>query len=533
MPHEYSFVREFLAYHELIGVDHFVLYTPEPLAADDELRHIIKPWVVREMVTFKLYVGQDIPRHWFTDDIRELSHWLAFIDLDEFIYMENDWLGTLQSRLRAYEYSEAIIVDRDTFDMSGHVKTPKDGLVIDHYSSIFFPARMPGWPTFFGKVFCHSTWCNRKRMSLVYLTQHNLVSVAVSPVSTPSGYNHHRIYPSNNNVAAGGDDDGDGKVDGGGVVITADFQVVSKEMFSSDEWGTALGTPDRHITSPLRINHYAFRSYEDCIYRQVSNFAGKSWRNTGQSDFLCNATFMYVNSITRLLNQSINTAVCSMLYILSSLVVLIVSLYAVLMRCGMICRGSDTYNPSDHIPDSGIMRYAHLVRAHLRDLFPTESEPWNYRTPPTVSPPHHPEPMESAIVTPPLSPPAAAPSTAVPASRSRPTSAPAKVFSPIKEDNVAISPEAKEEEHVVVTVKDEDEVKSSTSAPSSPIATPGYADSPVAPPTLLQQHLQEDEYDVGDDSNTNQDSDRQEEQHGQEQQQVQDQDGTIEDIRHE
>lgn len=193
---EYRYVREFMTYHEMIGVEHFVVYTPVN-DTRSELRRIAKPWFDRGMITMKDYEDDDIPARsflstynvinvstvvyisnvarttlgWFSQDIRNQSHWIGFIDMDEFLYMENDWLGTMTSRLRAFERASAIILDRETFDASGHRETPT-GLVLEHYTSVYAPSR-PDWVTFSGKVLCHSSFCSTERMCFTFCLRLN------------------------------------------------------------------------------------------------------------------------------------------------------------------------------------------------------------------------------------------------------------------------------------------------------------------------------------------------------------------------
>lgn len=132
---EARFVEEWVAYHALIGVDHFFLYDngstdggPELLSNGPFRRQITLTPIPDQPGQFKAY------RH-FVDNFAKSYDWAAFIDLDEFIQtLETDDIHDLLPR---YEGFSGVLLQWLMFGPSGQEQRP-DGLVIDSYTQ-----RMP------------------------------------------------------------------------------------------------------------------------------------------------------------------------------------------------------------------------------------------------------------------------------------------------------------------------------------------------------------------------------------------------------
>jgi len=104
---ENSWLDEWILYHQALGVEHFVLYNDDPETHVSD--RILKPYVDQGLVQ-NIHVNErpDIIRHGikmrqsktYRDVIRNLAgktHWLAIIDIDEFILprLRNDIRETL------------------------------------------------------------------------------------------------------------------------------------------------------------------------------------------------------------------------------------------------------------------------------------------------------------------------------------------------------------------------------------------------------------------------------------------------------
>ena len=127
---EASYLAEWVEFHRLVGVERFFLYDNN---SADEHREALAPYVEDGSVTI-----HDWP-HWpaqvqaYDDCLkrhREESAWIAFIDLDEFLFSPQ---GTpLPELLREYEEFPGVGVNWAVFGSSGH-RTRPPGLVIESY----------------------------------------------------------------------------------------------------------------------------------------------------------------------------------------------------------------------------------------------------------------------------------------------------------------------------------------------------------------------------------------------------------------
>ena len=82
---EAKYLKEWIDYHLIVGVDHFYLYNNY---SDDNYEKVLKPYIQRQLVTliqWDMPAGQ-IPA--YNDCLKRFgadSNWIGFIDLDEFV----------------------------------------------------------------------------------------------------------------------------------------------------------------------------------------------------------------------------------------------------------------------------------------------------------------------------------------------------------------------------------------------------------------------------------------------------------------
>ena len=130
---EADYLAEWVEFHRLVGVERFFLYNN---FSEDHHREVLAPYVEEGIVTIRDWpvldgrVGQ-IPAYndclrWHRHD----SRWIAFIDLDEFLFCPGG--EPLPSVLADYEQWPAVAVRWAMFGTSGH-KTKPPGLVIENY----------------------------------------------------------------------------------------------------------------------------------------------------------------------------------------------------------------------------------------------------------------------------------------------------------------------------------------------------------------------------------------------------------------
>ena len=82
---EAPYLKEWIEYHLLIGIDHFYLYNNN---SEDDYKSILQPYIKKGLIT--LTEWPDIPgqisayKHWY-ENYRHETKWCTFLDLDEFL----------------------------------------------------------------------------------------------------------------------------------------------------------------------------------------------------------------------------------------------------------------------------------------------------------------------------------------------------------------------------------------------------------------------------------------------------------------
>ena len=90
MKNEAPYVKEWLDYHILAGVQHFYIDDNE---SPDNLKEILQPYIDKGIVTYKFYPGKARQYEAYNEafqDYKFFCRYLAFIDADEFIFPQND-----------------------------------------------------------------------------------------------------------------------------------------------------------------------------------------------------------------------------------------------------------------------------------------------------------------------------------------------------------------------------------------------------------------------------------------------------------
>ncbi|MDV0441930.1 glycosyltransferase family 92 protein [Methanorbis furvi] len=172
---EAPYLREWIEFHKLIGVDKFYLYD----AATDNTKEILAPYINSGEVVYRIMPGKSVQIPAYNDAIckyRSLTRWLAVVDADEFIVPVGQF-DTVTDFLKNYEDYPAVGVNWIMYDSNGHVTKP-DGLVIKNYTrvhaddnhkdnhlikSIVDPCRVMwcGQPHY-----CHYSWLSHRRKAV-------------------------------------------------------------------------------------------------------------------------------------------------------------------------------------------------------------------------------------------------------------------------------------------------------------------------------------------------------------------------------
>jgi hypothetical protein len=125
-----SYLREWIEFHRLVGVERFYLY--DNLSEDDHL-DVLRPYVDEGIVVqrpWPLYPAQMQAFAYFLENHRRDSTWVAFIDIDEFLFSPTG--RKVSEILREFEPWPGVGVNSIAFGTSGHETRPP-GLAIENY----------------------------------------------------------------------------------------------------------------------------------------------------------------------------------------------------------------------------------------------------------------------------------------------------------------------------------------------------------------------------------------------------------------
>lgn len=130
MKNEAPYVREWLEYHRIVGVEKFFIYDNE---STDGLQAVLAPYMREGIVEYVLWPGQDQQLLIYADAFKRFghqTHWMAVIDADEFLYPVH--CDSVPDVLREYEMFGGVTANWMMFDSNGH-ETKPSGLVVESY----------------------------------------------------------------------------------------------------------------------------------------------------------------------------------------------------------------------------------------------------------------------------------------------------------------------------------------------------------------------------------------------------------------
>lgn len=133
------FLKEWIEFHRLIGVEHFYLYNN---LSSDNYAEILQPYIDAEIVElFDWPVETTSQADYLTqlqlpaynhalNIVKETAAWAAFIDLDEFLIPKTK--DNLQELLEEYQPYGGLSVNWQLFGTSGFNTLPENGLILEH-----------------------------------------------------------------------------------------------------------------------------------------------------------------------------------------------------------------------------------------------------------------------------------------------------------------------------------------------------------------------------------------------------------------
>ena len=127
---EAAFLLEWIAYHRVVGFDHFYLYDNESTDGGADLIRQSNQATYVTVTEWPPRPGQLPAYRHFIDHHAQACDWVAFIDLDEFLLPLQD--RSVRALLDRIPTASAVLVQWRVFGPSGWEQRP-EGLVIDNY----------------------------------------------------------------------------------------------------------------------------------------------------------------------------------------------------------------------------------------------------------------------------------------------------------------------------------------------------------------------------------------------------------------
>ena len=135
LKNEAPYIKEWLDYHLLAGVDHFYLYDND---STDNLRELLQPYIDNDTVTYKFYTGKGMQLAAYNEAVKDYKfdcQYMAFIDADEFIYpQENKSIKEVLNEILSINgNAEGIVINWQIFGSSNQEKADFSKGVLERF----------------------------------------------------------------------------------------------------------------------------------------------------------------------------------------------------------------------------------------------------------------------------------------------------------------------------------------------------------------------------------------------------------------
>lgn len=130
---ESRFLKEWIEYHRIIGIDHFFLYNN---FSNDSYLDVLNIYIKQNIVTlidWPVNQGQISAYKHFYENFSEQSQWFSFLDIDEFICLRKNDKNIAEWIFNYIEYP-CIVMYWKMFGTSGRLNHNFDLLVTEQYS---------------------------------------------------------------------------------------------------------------------------------------------------------------------------------------------------------------------------------------------------------------------------------------------------------------------------------------------------------------------------------------------------------------
>lgn len=137
---EALYLKEWIEFHRLVGVDHFYLYNHR---SRDNYQEVLKPYILSGLVELfnkpkvanRVKIFNRLQCKCYNECLaqaRGISKWVAFIDIDEYLFPTR--ASSLPDVLKQYENFGGVCVNWRIFGTSHLQKAPKEQLLIESFT---------------------------------------------------------------------------------------------------------------------------------------------------------------------------------------------------------------------------------------------------------------------------------------------------------------------------------------------------------------------------------------------------------------
>lgn len=129
---EAPYLKEWIEYHKIVGVDHFYLYNNN---SEDGFNAVLEPYVKQGIVTLLDWTKNQAQMECYHDAImrfRGESNWLAFIDIDEFIVPNST--SDIKDFLNNFKNKPSVLAYWKYFGASGKIHRDINRLVCEDFT---------------------------------------------------------------------------------------------------------------------------------------------------------------------------------------------------------------------------------------------------------------------------------------------------------------------------------------------------------------------------------------------------------------
>jgi hypothetical protein len=215
---EAPYLREWIEFNHLVGVEHFYLYNNN---SEDSYQEVLEEYVQRGLVTLIQWPYEQAQNQSYINCIQQYASetkWLGFIDIDEFIVPKST--DNIYSFLKPFEKKRgAVKLNWRLYGTSGLLERDLDGFVTEDFTVC--------WPKYYdvGKCFYNTAFEfrgeSRRNASLHHCCWTSYKGIDLPPVNV---FDH---------------------------VCTGNYEKVSTDDF------------------PIQLNHYFTKSYREYAMKQA------------------------------------------------------------------------------------------------------------------------------------------------------------------------------------------------------------------------------------------------------------------------